>query len=356
MKKAGWFYLLLFLSSTVWADDLIINGDFSSPTPTTGGIYAWVTYTVPMGGTSYQPKLNFTPVAGTPGVSVTPPCAMLGNSTPFTGSAYLEQTINVPRDALGNSISFYYQWQVNALPNGFYDWAEGWLGNIFLFGEKPRYVYDPYGTPTEVVPFGSPVPTPTPGWQQVQHWVPLENYGGQSLILRFLAVISYGTGETNALYIDNCSLPCTTATKTATPTMSPTFTITKTSTITLTPTPTPTITVTFTITPTITKTLTITPVVIPAGEITAYPNPAMGSVINFMYSPTAVSNVKIDIYNLAGMKVAHLEDKNKGTTNNQVTSWNIQNVASGVYLYTLSLEGADGTMTTTKMKKVVISK
>jgi hypothetical protein len=134
------------------------------------------------------------------------------------------------------------------------------------------------------------------------------------------------------------------------------MTITKTSTISPTCTVTPTITKTSTITPTITKTLTLTPWTVPANDVVVYPNPATGNIMNFMYSPQVAATIKIDVFNLAGMKVAHLEDNNKPAVENQVTTWNITNIAPGIYLYKVTFEGTDGTLTSTKMKKFVVSK
>jgi hypothetical protein len=164
------------------------------------------------------------------------------------------------------------------------------------------------------------------------------------------------TLQTNYMLVDNVALWCYTATKTVTPTYTATPTITKTATISPTITVTSTITPTLTITPTITQTLTNTPWVVKGGDVTVYPNPANGGQMNFLYSPAAASHVKIDVYNLAGLKVAHLEDTNKAGAANQVTTWKIANVAPGVYLYQLTLEDINGISTTSKMKKLVITK
>jgi hypothetical protein len=190
----------------------------------------------------------------------------------------------------------------------------------------------------------------------VKQYIPLNNYQGQVVTISFSVTTSAAFAWLNCLYIDNVSLPCITATKTPTPTITPTSTITPTRTITPTITKTFTVTPTYTITPTITQTATHTPWVVNAGDVTVYPNPARGSAVNFMYSPATASQVKIDVYNLAGLKVAHLEDANKAGAVNQVTSWNISSVAPGVYLYQVTLEDANGIATTLKMKKLVITK
>jgi hypothetical protein len=337
MKKI--VLLLLFLSITIncIAAELITNGNFSAPTPTTGGIPNWVTSTALGAAASSAPQLNV--VTGNP-VGSGAPCVTLGNpSLSYAGESWMWQNIYVPPDALGNTLTLYYQGMQQTVASP--DWIEAKIGgNVFFHQDLPTA-----GTPT-----------PTLGWKQITPYIPLGNYQGQTITVDFVAHNDPSDSVINCFYVDDVSLLCTIATKTPTPTITPTMTISPTLTITPTVTITPTITQTYTQTPTFTPSLTMTPWMVAAGDVIAFPNPATGSVVNFMYSPTAVSNVKINIYNLAGLRVARLEDSNKGTTGSQITTWKIQNVAPGVYLYSLTMESAGGSSLTTKMKKLVITR
>jgi hypothetical protein len=324
----------LLLASNAWAlSDLIKNGNFSAPTPSAGGIYQWVSSTTLAG--SYAPSFNL-------GEGNPAPCAAVGNSvSQYGGEAYLRQFVYVPPDALANTITLYFQWAVNQAAPSF-DWAEGSIAGSVLFHAEPSVLAQA---------------TPTPGWQQVIQPVPLGNYRNQTITVQFMTHCDqFAPAMLNCLFVDQISLQCDIATKTCTPTVTMTPTTSPTATISPTPTQTPTITQTRTITPTITQTLTVTPWVVPEGDVIAFPNPASGATVSFMYSPKVDCNVKIDIYNLAGLKVAHLEDRSKLGRGNQVTTWNIQNIAPGIYVYRVVMEGTHGGSSTTKMRKLVITK
>jgi hypothetical protein len=85
------------------------------------------------------------------------------------------------------------------------------------------------------------------------------------------------------------------------------------------------------------------------------PNPATGKVVNFGYSLNAPAHVYIDIFNLMGYRVAHLEDKNQAGQANRITTWNIRNVAQGVYFYKVILEDSSGKRTELKTERLVIT-
>lgn len=167
-----------------------------------------------------------------------------------------------------------------------------------------------------------------------------------------------GTGVIDAswIHLDKISLLVITATKTTTPTITPTPTVTPTRTITKTFTITPTITPTYTITPTISPTSTITPYAVPGGEAMAFPNPAAGDSVTFMYSLGEPADIDVDVYNVLGRKVAHLEDKNQAGLINRRTTWDIRGVAPGVYLYQVTVKTLSGQVTKLKLKRLVIAK
>jgi outer membrane protein assembly factor BamB len=83
-------------------------------------------------------------------------------------------------------------------------------------------------------------------------------------------------------------------------------------------------------------------------EVYTYPNPAPGDTVTFKFRPADKAGVKIEVYNVAGQKVAQLEKTScpAGVTSEIV--WNVRNVASGVYVYRLRAESASGSRTLTK--------
>jgi outer membrane protein assembly factor BamB len=65
-----------------------------------------------------------------------------------------------------------------------------------------------------------------------------------------------------------------------------------------------------------------------------YPNPALGDEVYFKCYLGQNADVIIDVFNIAGEKIAHLENSGFGGTGLD-TKWDIKNVASGVYVYKL---------------------
>jgi hypothetical protein len=359
MKKVYLVFLLsVFFAPQAFATlDLMHNGNFAAatPTPPASGIPNWVTSTsatqlkpdgVTRVGVPYSsPIINSVsgptpPPSGGPVAAVGLVGAVGLTTNGYAGTFSMLQNVYVPPDALGNTIMLYYQWVSDQCLQSF-DYAEGHVQGITLFHEEPTTY---------------PQVDPTPGWRQVTSFLPLASYRNTTITVEFVTHSDSQAFQANYLYVDDVALWCTTATKTATPTFTMTSTITPTCTISPTNTKTPTITPTLTVTPTITQTTTSTPWVVKGGETTVYPNPAQGNKVYFLYSPAALSNVGINVYNLAGLKVAHLEDNNKPGTANQITTWNITNVAPGVYLYQVTLVDVNGISTTTAMKKLVITK
>jgi len=134
-----------------------------------------------------------------------------------------------------------------------------------------------------------------------------------------------------------------------TPTISPTVTQTKTATITR------TITETVTRTVTITQTGTMTPYVLANTEVICYPAPAVGREAWFYYHVTKPSDVKIEIFNVLGEKALVLTDHHDELGYRR-TRWDISAVATGVYLYRLSITNADGTQTSGFKKMMIVKK
>jgi len=333
-------YSMLF-SITCFADELIVNGDFSSANPSY--IPGWVTGST-YGGESV-PEIHTNLYEPGPNGNSGNVCVAPGNSSGGYTSSWLSQFINVPRDTLGASITVYYQ---RFIPRGQNMSPDG---NIYVRGDFASENIFFEQAPTT----GSGAPTPTPGWRQVQKYLPLENYSGQTVTLKFEAHTDK-IASAHYMHLDNISLDVITATKSATPTITLTFTKTFTYTITPTYTVTPTITPTYTITPTITKTMTITPWPVPGGDAIAFPNPASGDQVTFMYSLGAPADISIEIYNLRGYKVAHLEDNNKSAQINRKTTWDIRHIAPGVYLYQVIVKSTDGRISKNRMRRVVITK
>lgn len=138
-----------------------------------------------------------------------------------------------------------------------------------------------------------------------------------------------------------------TATATLTPTISATSTVSPTSTHSPTVTPTPTISATSTITPTstVTPTVTVTPdnpllnVDLKGKTVMAYPNPA-NTEVRFLMHLEAATEVMIHIYNLAGERIATI-DQSMPTGQGQYMIWNCADAAPGIYLVKVHMDGAE---------------
>lgn len=90
-----------------------------------------------------------------------------------------------------------------------------------------------------------------------------------------------------------------------------------------------------------------------AGEVYTYPNPARGDTLTFKFRPADKASVVIDVYNVAGEKVARFEKINcpAGVTSEIV--WNIRDIASGAYVYRVRAESASGSKAVTKKLAVI---
>jgi hypothetical protein len=148
-------------------------------------------------------------------------------------------------------------------------------------------------------------------------------------------------------------------TYTSTPSYTPTYSCTPTPSATFTTTFSPTITLTTTATPTITQTVvpsptpTITPFTTDPNLIVSYPSPAKGPQAWFSFYLAGAGRVQIHIYNVAGENVANLSETYaaRGRKNK---SWDIRSVASGIYLYRITVEDTSGSRNSDLKKMVVV--
>jgi len=118
----------------------------------------------------------------------------------------------------------------------------------------------------------------------------------------------------------------------------PTFTVTITPTVT--PTPTTTLTSTISPTSTATPTITSTPDIINTfgREVLAYPNPARDKV-TFALQEVDADEVRIEIYNMSGEHIAHIQQNQPG----QTVVWETSDTAPGIYIYRvrITINGKD---------------
>ena len=90
-----------------------------------------------------------------------------------------------------------------------------------------------------------------------------------------------------------------------------------------------------------------------SGSVYTYPNPAKGDSLTFKFLPADASYVVIDVYNVAGEKVARLEKAGcPGGVTSEIT-WLIKNVASGVYVYRVEAMSASGKKAVTKKLAII---
>jgi outer membrane protein assembly factor BamB len=88
-------------------------------------------------------------------------------------------------------------------------------------------------------------------------------------------------------------------------------------------------------------------------EVYTYPNPATGDTVTFKVRVAYKSYVKVDVYNVAGEKVAALERADCPAGQASELVWDIRNIASGVYVYRLEAQSAAGSRSVVKKLAVV---
>jgi hypothetical protein len=87
--------------------------------------------------------------------------------------------------------------------------------------------------------------------------------------------------------------------------------------------------------------------------VQAYPVPAKGHEIWFAFFLRGPGRASIEIYNVAGEKVAVLTAAYSGGS--QFAHWDIRNVGPGIYLYRVTIEDTSGKRNL-GLKKFVIVK
>jgi outer membrane protein assembly factor BamB len=88
-------------------------------------------------------------------------------------------------------------------------------------------------------------------------------------------------------------------------------------------------------------------------EVYTYPNPAKGAALSFKFRVSEKARVTVDVYNVAGEKVAEFEKANCAAGDTSEIVWSIENIASGVYIYRLKAESASGSKTVIKKLAVI---
>jgi hypothetical protein len=87
-------------------------------------------------------------------------------------------------------------------------------------------------------------------------------------------------------------------------------------------------------------------------KVYTYPNPAKGDKLSFKYYLGSKADVKVDVYNVAGQLIAHFEKDNNPAGIASEFEWNMQNIASGVYIW--RIEARSGSETKAIKKKLAV--
>ncbi|MHB9154826.1 MAG: outer membrane protein assembly factor BamB family protein [Endomicrobiales bacterium] len=75
-------------------------------------------------------------------------------------------------------------------------------------------------------------------------------------------------------------------------------------------------------------------------RVYTYPNPARGKTLSFKYYLGDKADVVIDVYNVAGQRIARLEKEDNPAGLVSELEWNVEGIASGVYVYRLEAKSA----------------
>ena len=84
----------------------------------------------------------------------------------------------------------------------------------------------------------------------------------------------------------------------------------------------------------------------------SYPNPARGGTLAFKYYLGDKADVTVDVYNVAGELIAHIEKTGNPAGIVSEMEWNISGIASGTYIY--RIEARSGSKTKAIKKKLAI--
>ncbi|MCK5240848.1 hypothetical protein KAR34_00220, partial [bacterium] len=176
--------VLGLFSGSASALELIVNGDFLTPTPgPSGGIPGWITNGNPA---SFNPFIH-TAIQhdATSGPIVVAPGNSLGGYT----SSWIQQTVHIPRDALGSTLTFYYEWYAKSV-FGSYLYMDAHFQGVELVREQGDGSFVQFD--------------PTPGWTLVEKYVELSSYSDQNVLLRFRAYDD-PTDDPSYIHVDDIS-------------------------------------------------------------------------------------------------------------------------------------------------------
>lgn len=88
-------------------------------------------------------------------------------------------------------------------------------------------------------------------------------------------------------------------------------------------------------------------------EVYSYPNPAKGDTVTFKFRVTYKAYVKIDVYSVAGEKVAALELADCPAGQTSEIRWNTADIASGVYVYRFEAQSSAGSRSIVKKLAII---
>ncbi|MBN1824065.1 MAG: PQQ-binding-like beta-propeller repeat protein [Endomicrobiales bacterium] len=88
-------------------------------------------------------------------------------------------------------------------------------------------------------------------------------------------------------------------------------------------------------------------------SVYSYPNPAKGDIVYFKYYLGAKADVKIDVYNVAGELITHIEKTECPAGIVSEAEWDISSIASGVYIFVVNAR-SDSRDVTIKKKTAII--
>ncbi|OGR65740.1 MAG: hypothetical protein A2X31_09905 [Elusimicrobia bacterium GWB2_63_22] len=89
-------------------------------------------------------------------------------------------------------------------------------------------------------------------------------------------------------------------------------------------------------------------VLLSGSEVYTYPNPAKGDTVTFKFKPAYKAHVSLEVFNVAGEKVAKFERADCPAGQASEIVWNVKNIASGVYVFRLTAASSAGSGTVTK--------
>ena len=88
-------------------------------------------------------------------------------------------------------------------------------------------------------------------------------------------------------------------------------------------------------------------------EVYTYPNPSRGDTVTFKFRVAHKAYVRVEVYNVAGEKVASLAKADCPAGQASEIAWNVKGIASGVYVYRLEAQSSVGEKSVTKKLAVI---